>query len=61
MSAKEMFEKLGYKEEKALNGCMFQKYYIENGSVSDWHDATIISNKLSQAINKQMEELGWNK
>ena len=74
MSAKEMFEKLGYKQTieneviyyfkeinipKRFGGSMF--YYI-NFILED--KEIFISRNLTidelQAINKQVEELGWN-
>ena len=79
MSAKEMFEKLGYEQRKHEN---FIKY-VGKFFISDWHivlfDLTVktitpqvssdspfttlepldLNVELLQAINKQVEELGW--
>lgn len=84
MSAKEMFEKLGYKQEKDdkihityYNGNFenIQKcdkqitFDLESKSfiayspyeLNDYEDCSIFINmKELQAINKQVEELGWN-
>ncbi len=83
MTAKEMFEELGYKQiEKAENSVRYEGqptmigayvFYIEIWKREEMDDflirkATIhreyVSNifgKELQAINKQVEELGWNK
>ena len=75
MTAKEMFEKLGYIlsiynnfsktpiEITYINKIENDKYIIfslvrKQISVSPYLDITI---KKLQAINKQVEELGWNK
>ena len=87
MTAKEMFEKLGYKQEddsfnKGIHyhlvqivsgdechyGITFNKEtksyhtyaygWFKNGVNFDSNLS--INNKLHQAINKQIEELGWN-
>ena len=76
MSAKEMFEKLGYEETE--NDIYFLKYF-KKGNLH--HDKEIKFHKLDktftvkddnginyrwinleelQGINKQIEELGWN-
>jgi len=79
MSAKEMFEKLGYEERKHENYIR----YVGKFFISDWYNIlfdlerkTIYPNitsdspftpaepleiniDLLQAINKQVEELGW--
>ena len=76
MSAKEMLEKLGYFEASMPNAdeivynfkssdiedyryIAFNKIdkYIE---VDDWTGCFKLSSKELQAINKQVEELGWN-
>ena len=81
MSAKEMFEKLGYEQEnwcfedentideiiytrkdrfasnvtfRISNKCV--KVHRKKERISAWCDM-----RLLQAINKQVEELGWNK
>lgn len=74
MSAKEMFEELGYKYVKlddlfcyinkkdnvriAFVNCEYGKSIIIE---DDCHMATYINKNELQAINKQVEELGWNK
>lgn len=77
MSAKEMFEKLGYefKKEKGI-GIVYYKFVSnedkENLCGYDWENKVTFFEKqvysdkyinmdLLQAINKQIEELGWNK
>lgn len=69
MSAKEMFEKLGYelREETYCLNCVklyFNKKYMniiyfDSDKTIDVQNM-IISYKLLQAINKQVEELSWN-
>lgn len=70
LSAKEMFEELGYKERKETNCLNCVKSYINYKTLNIIYfdsDKTIdiqnmiISYELLQAINKQVEELGWNK
>lgn len=72
MSAKEMFEKLGYKKEHRIS---YIKYYKEveqcyGGPVETqiWFyqinecfekNREVITMEELQAINKQIEELGW--
>ena len=77
MTAREMFEKLGYE----YNECYFERtlddiYYQKNGKytpqirfnlnhkcVQDYREgnkSSAFDIKLLQAINKQIEELGWN-
>lgn len=75
MTAKEMFEKLGYKQEYHIS---YLKYYreIQQNCCDDvnksqiWFDPIdesfekiggLITMEELQAINKQIEELGWNK
>lgn len=68
MTAKEIFEKLGYIEkEKYLT---FVEYVNEDGDRHIWfnkNNETIevpedeFDVSLLKAINKQIEELGWNK
>lgn len=76
MSAKEMFEKLGYKETE--NDIYFLKYYkpyrLQHDKEIKFHklDKTFtvkddnginykwIDMEELKAINKQIEELGWN-
>jgi hypothetical protein len=77
MSAKKMFEKLGYEykeddyfityenDKLVKYVVLFSKEYmcVEitptcNGNI---HTFVRISEKLLQAINKQIEELGWDK
>ena len=79
MSAKEMFEKLGFKEEYTPYKdviCYKTKESYFNRKIIFWLDDKIIYNNLIygdfemagscplsidliQAINKQVEELGW--
>lgn len=83
MTAKEMFEKLGYKQvKKSENSVRYEgqptmigayEFYIEIWKREELDDflvrkATILKEYVSniwgeelQAINKQVEELGWNK
>ena len=71
MSAKEMFEKLGYLKDKeprfealisytkyCVDGCcrLNDLVFYQQGFNTD---ETFISLELLQAINKQVEELGW--
>ena len=67
MSAKEMFEELGYKQDYnidyAIRYCNEERdYYIYFykyvRKIEVLHDITLQELK---AINKQVEELGWNK
>lgn len=37
-----------------------KKLYI-NGEITDYKELTNINNDIFKAINKQIEELGWNK
>ena len=75
MSAKEMFEKLGYKEvnrqdkvayfnKKDNVRIRFYELHNQYGKSiqieDDCHMSTFIGMKELQAINKQIEELGWN-
>ena len=73
MTAKEMFEKLGYKQQEVINKenyllyiskmneIIFNKKHkqvgkqIVNSAITD-----MITLEELQAINKQVEELGWN-
>lgn len=68
MSAKEMFEELGYEVREETSSidtikCYFNRdvphhIYFDNDRTIDVGDI-IISLDLLQAINKQVEELGW--
>ena len=78
MSAKEMFEELGYKK---IEDAMAIIYHYEDLQVRFWKNSKYIElfgkttpdmniddeeyfkndYKLFVAINKQVEELGWNK
>lgn len=74
MSAKEMFEKLGYKQDKQKNYIVYYSLLklsrekqiefnfdyktIEKRRVPDLHCSTINMQEL-QAINQQCKELGW--
>ena len=65
MSAKEMFEELGYKQVYRI---AYIKYYNEDDDLYIWfnqEDETIdirfdFGIDILQAINKQVEELRWN-
>ena len=75
MSAKEMFEKLGYKKvEDRYYACLYEKVVEQEDYTwkhrivfeTDGKTKYVFSDKytsmeLLQAINKQIEELGWNK
>ena len=64
-SARELFEELGYKEEHHI---AYIKYYNQREDYYIWFykdSKTIearfnIDVKTLKAINKQVEELGWN-
>ena len=64
MSAKEMFEKLGYELKDGYSNVVYED--INNNSIIFWTHENItfqvkyISVKLLIAVNKQIEELGWN-
>ncbi len=72
MTAKEMFEELGFKEYKTHTGYKAYKnktiylifrynknyhYYEKNGGIR--HTLSIIPDDLKKAITQQMKELGW--
>ena len=76
MSAKEMFEKLGYEYVETNNYIEYIKYYYKHWIFKDYQKiiffkspiydldifdrlGTTINRDLLQAINKQVEELGW--
>ncbi len=70
MTAKEMFEKLGYEERKETTSMTCIKSYINKNHMHIIYfdndkqidiGAIMITFELLQAINKQVEELGWNK
>ena len=74
MKAKEMFEKLGYKIEENETYITYEnnKNFITFNKKSNeinismggkgWYSTFFIDNiELLQAINKKVEELGWNK
>ena len=73
MKAKEMFEKLGYLEvkDKYIDGITYVKLMKDTyNEISIFKDGkkilipieniTILEYEELQAINKQIEELGWN-
>ena len=84
MTAKEMFEKLGYECDVGCDGILYSQYIdIPNGDVANCQIdfdkvnktvekkvvqagfgtkryRTIINIEELKAINKQIEELGWN-
>lgn len=72
MTAKEMFEKLGYEKEEYVNQIFYKNHrqFLEFNKTSKninifmngcfGHQGFQISDiELLQAINKQVEELGW--
>ncbi|HIQ90720.1 MAG TPA: hypothetical protein IAB27_03730 [Candidatus Coprosoma intestinipullorum] len=71
MSAKEMFEKLGYKQEIHIAYILYIKneddYSQDEQRIFFHHDTETINKPFTgginakelQAINKQVEELGW--
>ena len=79
MSAKEMFEELGYSGDKSYKSIRYSKYVGDNLYQIDidseykyinkrkyttvFSDSEVddISFEELKAINKQVEELGWNK
>ena len=73
MSAKEMFEKLGYEAKYYIDKSqlIFIGYTTEDKEVEDCEilfnakakvflSVNWIDKKMYEAINKQIEELGWN-
>ena len=83
MTAKEMFEKLGYKRDEYINAssCYMNKHFISysKGKIHILFSSFSVPNSISKfrnglfgikneditinelkAINKQIEELGWN-
>lgn len=64
MTAKEMFEELGYELKDGYSNIVYEN--INNNSIIFWTNENItfqvkyISAKLLTAVNKQIEELGWN-
>lgn len=76
MSAKEMFKELGYKQEKIEEQLIYTKtdvlkdveydiiFYLDvktfEASTNSYLYVNDINLKELQAINKQIEELGWN-
>ena len=74
MKAKEMFEKLGYEEYKTDERLYWSKpneyelgghepYVVFDLIYQEWNTNIVEIKKekdLIQAINKQIEELGWN-
>lgn len=71
MSAKEIFEKLGYKQNKISNIINYTNENERNviqftadctgNSIYINLHGSAISMEEYRAINKQVEELGWNK
>lgn len=69
--AKEMFEKLGFYEDKQHSSTSSiivyrqvskgYSLYFDYDKTLDLVGGVIIDLNLLQAINKQVEELGWNK
>ena len=66
MSAKEMFEKLGYKRTTNNKNIVeythkiYEGKYIYFGKQNKWIETfEYITLEELQAINKQVEELGW--
>ena len=75
MSAKEMFEKLGYERQEIKEAYYKSIYYkkrtkrivfrydkvvIPYEDYDGLEDGTLLNLQELQAINKQVEELGWN-
>lgn len=75
-SARKMFEDLGYTYKKQKNLYLesityekgskrilfrYDKKIIPYADYGDEEDATLLALEELQAINKQVEELGWNK
>lgn len=73
MSAREMFEELGYKKEEYVNQLIWKnnRQFIDFNKTSEnlniymngirnWQGFQVNDFKLLRAINKQIEELGWN-
>lgn len=69
MSAKELFDKLGYEERKETNCLNCVKSYINYKTLNIIYfdsdktidvNSMIITYDLLKAINKQVEELKWN-
>lgn len=75
MTAKEMFEKLGYEQNNDREDCLrytikgfigqiveLRFYFDTKRFVKQGYDdiAYLITLEELQAINKQIEELGWN-
>lgn len=69
MSAKEMFKELGYGKFTGTdtkwqdyieyqNGSKYIWFYFDTKTIEIRFDFDV---KILQAINKQVEELGWNK
>ena len=71
MKAKEMFEKLGYKQDLQDN---YIEYYVDGidypygyypyirfNLEKEWWDSNLVGTSIEEelAINKQIEELGW--
>ena len=77
MNAREIFEKLGYRDYHKTDKEIIYNYswneepeeyrYIcfnletKQIELSDWRGDFYLKRKELQAINKQIEELGWNK
>lgn len=76
MTAKEMFEKLGYTYKKQKNLYLesiiyekgskrilfrYDKKIIPYADYGDTEDVTLLTLEELQAINKQVSELDWNK
>lgn len=71
MTAKEMFKELGYKRSADIDAIAFTKEFESHYFriifdllekeilIDDIFKVTIIEKDLLQAINKQVEELGW--
>lgn len=75
MSAKEMFEELGYEQEKIGEQLIYSKinekteveyqfiFYLDDKTFEAATDSSFYVNDINmqelQAINKQVEELGW--
>ena len=68
MTAKEMFEKLGYKIVENNNSRITYTIKSTDNEITFWLEYKsyvlehneLLTNELLKAINKQVEELGWN-
>jgi hypothetical protein len=57
MSAKEMFEKLGYARDESYDGILYSKYVDENESVNLWQ---IDFDKVNKTVEKSVSKAGFD-